>query len=432
MNQSLVDLVQRQPDHARRGARARDRARRAQDHARAAAARRRQRGRRARRLRRSVRCRSIKWQGVSPQRRDAARARWRRRAARRSIIRLRSAAHPAGRRARSRRRARGSTARSRCPSFGAPVKPKRHRHLHAPVRDDDRRRPAARAVPRHPRRADRQQGASARSSARSRTTSRAARRSPTRSRKHPKVFDDLYTNLVAAGEIGGILDTILNRLAIYLEKAAKLKRKIKGAMIYPACIVAAAVIVTGDPAHLGHPGLRRDVLRASAQALPAPTQFVINLSNFTIAYFCVPGGAPGHRRRRARATPTAPSAAAYAIDQLHAAAPDLRRAHPQDRRRALHAHARHAGLVRRADPRRARHQRRAPPATRSSRRRSCNARSSISEGKHDRRAADREQGVPAHGLPDDRASARRPARWTRCCRRSPTSTRTRSTPRSRT
>ena len=60
-------------------------------------------------------------------------------------------------------------------------------------------------------------------------------------RKHPKPFDDLYTNLVQAGEIGGILDTILNRLAIYLEKAEKLKRKVKSAMVYPATILVVAI-----------------------------------------------------------------------------------------------------------------------------------------------------------------------------------------------
>ena len=63
-------------------------------------------------------------------------------------------------------------------------------------------------------------------------------------KKHPKVFNDLYTSLVQAGEIGGILDTILQRLASYLEKSAELARKIKGAMIYPACIISAAIIVT--------------------------------------------------------------------------------------------------------------------------------------------------------------------------------------------
>src|SRR5438874_3844676 len=60
-------------------------------------------------------------------------------------------------------------------------------------------------------------------------------------RKHPKVFDELYVNLVAAGEIGGILDTILNRLAIYIEKAVKLKNQLKSAMYYPIGIFVVAI-----------------------------------------------------------------------------------------------------------------------------------------------------------------------------------------------
>ena len=56
-------------------------------------------------------------------------------------------------------------------------------------------------------------------------------------RKHPKVFNDLFCNMIAAGEAGGILDTILNRLATYLEKSAKLQRKVKGAMTYPAVVL---------------------------------------------------------------------------------------------------------------------------------------------------------------------------------------------------
>ncbi len=62
-------------------------------------------------------------------------------------------------------------------------------------------------------------------------------------RKHPKVFNDLYVNMVAAGEAGGILDTILNRLAAYIEKAMKLKAKVKAALVYPGVIVSVAVIV---------------------------------------------------------------------------------------------------------------------------------------------------------------------------------------------
>jgi type IV pilus assembly protein PilC len=102
-------------------------------------------------------------------------------------------------------------------------------------------------------------------------------------RKHPKIFGDLFSSMVAAGELGGILDTILVRLANYLEKAAKLKSKIKGAMIYPACIVTAAVVVTGILLVWVIP-VFGEVFSSFGKALPAPTQFVINLSNFVIAW----------------------------------------------------------------------------------------------------------------------------------------------------
>jgi type IV pilus assembly protein PilC len=103
-------------------------------------------------------------------------------------------------------------------------------------------------------------------------------------KRHPKVFGDLYANMVAAGEVGGILDTILTRLATYMEKIVKLKSKIKGAMIYPACIISAAVLVTGILLVYVIP-VFADLFHSFGQALPAPTQFVINLSNATIAYF---------------------------------------------------------------------------------------------------------------------------------------------------
>ena len=62
-------------------------------------------------------------------------------------------------------------------------------------------------------------------------------------KKHPKVFDNLYTNLVAAGELGGVLDIVLQRLAAYIEKNERLKRKVKGAMVYPSTILVIAVVV---------------------------------------------------------------------------------------------------------------------------------------------------------------------------------------------
>ena len=62
-------------------------------------------------------------------------------------------------------------------------------------------------------------------------------------RKHPKAFDDLFTNMIAAGEAGGILDTILKRLATYIEKAVKLTAQVKGAMVYPVAVIGIAGIV---------------------------------------------------------------------------------------------------------------------------------------------------------------------------------------------
>jgi type IV pilus assembly protein PilC len=100
-------------------------------------------------------------------------------------------------------------------------------------------------------------------------------------RKHPKLFDELYINMVAAGEVGGILDNIMNRLAVYMEKAARLKAKIKGAMIYPASIVTVAIAVTAILLVYVIP-VFAELFSSFGQALPAPTQFVINLSNFTV------------------------------------------------------------------------------------------------------------------------------------------------------
>lgn len=102
--------------------------------------------------------------------------------------------------------------------------------------------------------------------------------------KHPRIFDDLYTNMVSAGEIGGILDTILARLAGYMEKAVKLKGKIKGAMIYPASIVTVAVGVTAVLLIFVIP-VFADMFSSFGKALPLPTQIAINLSYVTIAYF---------------------------------------------------------------------------------------------------------------------------------------------------
>ncbi|MEE9614239.1 MAG: type II secretion system F family protein [Thermodesulfobacteriota bacterium] len=98
-------------------------------------------------------------------------------------------------------------------------------------------------------------------------------------RKHPDVFDDLFVNLVAAGEVGGILDTILNRLSNFMEKAEKLKGKIKGALTYPVVVIIIATLVVTGLLLFVVP-IFQDIFESFGQALPAPTQVVVVLSDF--------------------------------------------------------------------------------------------------------------------------------------------------------
>lgn len=97
--------------------------------------------------------------------------------------------------------------------------------------------------------------------------------------RHKKVFDDLYVNMVDAGEIGGALDTILVRLAIYREKADALVRKVKGAMIYPAVVMTVAIGVTFIMLTYIVPIFAK-MFEGLGAELPAPTQFVLSLSAF--------------------------------------------------------------------------------------------------------------------------------------------------------
>ncbi len=97
--------------------------------------------------------------------------------------------------------------------------------------------------------------------------------------RHPKIFDQLYTNMVEAGEVGGALDAILVRLAVYREKADQLIRKVKGAMVYPSVIVVVALAVTIGMLAFIVPVFAKMFSGVGAD-LPAPTQIVLNISNF--------------------------------------------------------------------------------------------------------------------------------------------------------
>lgn len=124
--------------------------------------------------------------------------------------------------------------------------------------------------------------------------------------KHPRAFTNLYVNMVAAGEAGGILDTILLRLATFLEKNDALVRKVKGAMIYPAVIMSVAAIavvvllIFVIPVFAG-------MFASAGQALPLPTRIVIGASGFLRSYWWIIGAiiiVGGYSGKKYYATPS--------------------------------------------------------------------------------------------------------------------------------
>jgi type IV pilus assembly protein PilC len=114
-------------------------------------------------------------------------------------------------------------------------------------------------------------------------------------RRHPKVFDELYVNLVAAGEVGGILDTILNRLAIYIEKAVKLRSQVRSAMFYPIAILIVAIGVIAVMLIKVIPtfeNMYKDM--GGGAKLPAATRVVMNISHgFVDRWYMFVGGLIG-------------------------------------------------------------------------------------------------------------------------------------------
>ena len=110
-------------------------------------------------------------------------------------------------------------------------------------------------------------------------------------KKHPKVFDALYSNMIAAGEAGGILDGILKRLAVYIEKAVKLKSQVKSAMIYPVAVIVIAAVVVGAILWKVIPTFASLFAGLGAE-LPLPTRIVIAASNLLVEFmpYIVVGG----------------------------------------------------------------------------------------------------------------------------------------------
>jgi type IV pilus assembly protein PilC len=108
-------------------------------------------------------------------------------------------------------------------------------------------------------------------------------------RKHPKTFDPLFTNMVAAGESGGILDTILKRLATYIEKAVKLKGQVKSAMIYPIAVMVIASLVVAVILWKVIPTFA-EMFASLGADLPLPTRVVIWMSNSLVSYFPILAG----------------------------------------------------------------------------------------------------------------------------------------------
>ena len=131
-------------------------------------------------------------------------------------------------------------------------------------------------------------------------------------RKHPKTFDPLFTNMIAAGEAGGILDTILKRLATYIEKAVKLAGQVKSAMIYPIAVIIIAGVVVGVILWKVIPTFAA-LFSGLGADLPLPTRIVIALSDNLVRFSRSCSSAAAPRPTASRRT-TRPRTAGVSID----------------------------------------------------------------------------------------------------------------------
>ena len=172
-------------------------------------------------------------------------------------------------------------------------------------------------------------------------------------RKHPKTFDPLFTNMIAAGEAGGILDTILKRLATYIEKNVKLKSQVKSAMVYPIAIIVIAAVVVTVILWKVIPTFASLFAGLGAE-LPLPTRIVIAMSNGVVTF--MPYMIVTHRGRFLRVPLLLRHAERpHGRRRHHVEAAHPRHAVAQDRGGAILPHAIDAARVGRIDSRGAGH-----------------------------------------------------------------------------
>ena len=171
--------------------------------------------------------------------------------------------------------------------------------------------------------------------------------------KHPKAFDKLYTNMVRAGEVGGVLDEILQRLADFREKSRRLQKQIVGAMVYPVAVITVAGGILWGIMTFIVPKFKQMFVELDVQ-LPAMTLMLIAFSDFIKnSWYWIPAGIVGFILFIKAIGAT--TCGRYILDKIKLRIPLFGNDPEQGRHRALHPHARHPRRLRRAHPRGAEH-----------------------------------------------------------------------------